>query len=88
MSCPARSSLRNDDAEIARLQGQAAIIAEPTDMLFRRGGLRPGMHRGLLRGDGHEFHRHVSLLERADPRGPEDPEPVSGARDRCAGHPA
>ena len=34
----------------------------------RVGGLRPGMHRGLLRGDGLDFHRHVSLLERPDPR--------------------
>ncbi|OKH74047.1 hypothetical protein EB72_17670 [Mycobacterium sp. SWH-M1] len=43
--------LGSDDAEIARLQGQAAIIAEPTDMLFRRGGLRPGM-RVLDLGSG------------------------------------
>ena len=35
--------LGSGDAEIERLQGQAAIIAEPTDVLFRRGGLRAGM---------------------------------------------
>lgn len=34
----------------------------------RVGGLRPGMHRGRLRGDGDEFSRHVTLAERADPR--------------------
>ncbi|TRW84927.1 class I SAM-dependent methyltransferase [Mycolicibacterium sp. 018/SC-01/001] len=43
--------LGSDDAEIERLQGQAAIIAEPTDVLFRRGGLRAGM-RVLDLGSG------------------------------------
>ena len=43
--------LGSGDAEIERLQGQAAIIAEPTDVLFRRGGLRAGM-RVLDLGSG------------------------------------
>ncbi|MEH3143694.1 MAG: class I SAM-dependent methyltransferase [Mycobacterium kyogaense] len=43
--------LGSDDAEIERLQGQAAIIAEPTDVLFRRGGLEAGM-RVLDLGSG------------------------------------
>lgn len=43
--------LGSDDAEIERLQGQAAIIAEPTEVLFRRGGLRAGM-RVLDLGSG------------------------------------
>ncbi len=43
--------LGSDDVEIERLQGQAAIIAEPTDVLFRRGGLRAGM-RVLDLGSG------------------------------------
>lgn len=44
-------ALGSDDAEIARLQAQAAIIAEPTALLFERGGLRPGM-RVLDLGSG------------------------------------
>ncbi|MEW5811051.1 MAG: class I SAM-dependent methyltransferase [Actinomycetota bacterium] len=43
--------LGSDDAEIERLQGQAAIIAEPTEVLFRRAGLEPGM-RVLDLGSG------------------------------------
>ncbi|KGI67816.1 class I SAM-dependent methyltransferase [Mycolicibacterium rufum] len=43
--------LGSDDAEIRRLQTQAAIIAEPTELLFRRGGLTPGM-RVLDLGSG------------------------------------
>ena len=35
--------LGSDDAEIARLRTQAAIIAEPTALLLQRGGIRPGM---------------------------------------------
>jgi SAM-dependent methyltransferase len=44
-------ALGSDDAEIARLQAQAAIIAEPTAVLFQRGGIRPGM-RVLDLGSG------------------------------------
>jgi SAM-dependent methyltransferase len=44
-------ALGSDDDEIARLQAQAAIIAEPTAVLFRRGGLAPGM-RVLDLGSG------------------------------------
>jgi SAM-dependent methyltransferase len=43
--------LGSDDAEIQRLQAQAAIIAEPTALLFRRGGIEPGM-RVLDLGSG------------------------------------
>ena len=43
--------LGSDDAEITRLQSQAAIIAEPTALLFQRGGIRPGM-RVLDLGSG------------------------------------
>ena len=43
--------LGSDDVEIARLQAQAAIIAEPTALLFHRGGIRPGM-RVLDLGSG------------------------------------
>ena len=43
--------LGSDDAEIARLQTQAAIIAEPTALLLQRGGIRPGM-RVLDLGSG------------------------------------
>jgi hypothetical protein len=35
--------LGSDDAEITRLQTQAAIIAEPTALLLQRGGIRPGL---------------------------------------------
>ena len=44
-------SLGSDDAEIARLQLQAAAIAEPTAVLLRRGGIVPGM-RVLDLGSG------------------------------------
>jgi SAM-dependent methyltransferase len=43
--------LGSDDAEIARLQTQAAIIAEPTALLLQRGGIQPGM-RVLDLGSG------------------------------------
>ncbi len=43
--------LGSDDVEIERLQAQAAIIAEPTALLFARGGLLPGM-RVLDLGSG------------------------------------
>ncbi|OBA88573.1 hypothetical protein A5662_02460 [Mycobacteriaceae bacterium 1482268.1] len=43
--------LGSDDAEIARLQTQAAILAEPTAVLVQRGGVRPGM-RVLDLGSG------------------------------------
>jgi ubiquinone/menaquinone biosynthesis C-methylase UbiE len=43
--------LGSDDAEIARLQVQAQIIAEPTALLFERGGVRAGM-RVLDLGSG------------------------------------
>jgi protein-L-isoaspartate O-methyltransferase len=43
--------LGSGDAEIARLQAQAAILAEPTAVLLQRGGLRPGM-RVLDLGSG------------------------------------
>ncbi|WP_457142363.1 class I SAM-dependent methyltransferase [Mycobacterium sp. URHB0021] len=43
--------LGSDDAEIARLQTQAAFIAEPTTLLLQRGGIRPGM-RVLDLGSG------------------------------------
>jgi SAM-dependent methyltransferase len=43
--------LGSDDTEIERLQTQAAIIAEPTAVLFDRGGIRPGM-RVLDLGSG------------------------------------
>jgi SAM-dependent methyltransferase len=43
--------LGSDDTEIERLQAQAAIIAEPTAILFERGGIRPGM-RVLDLGSG------------------------------------
>jgi SAM-dependent methyltransferase len=44
-------ALGSDDSEIARLQTQAAIIAEPTAILFQRGGIQPGM-RVLDLGSG------------------------------------
>ena len=44
-------SLGSDDAEIARLQLQAAAIAEPTAVLLRGGGIVPGM-RVLDLGSG------------------------------------
>lgn len=44
-------ALGSDDAEIARLQLQAALIAEPTAVLLRRGGIVPGM-RVLDLGSG------------------------------------
>jgi SAM-dependent methyltransferase len=44
-------SLGSDDTENARLQTQAAIIAEPTALLFQRGGIQPGM-RVLDLGSG------------------------------------
>lgn len=44
-------ALGSDDDEIERLQAQAAIIAEPTAVLFRRGGVAPGM-RVLDLGSG------------------------------------
>jgi SAM-dependent methyltransferase len=58
-ACPALVStvtkpeyvLGSDDTEIARLQTQAAIIAEPTTLLLQRGGIRPGM-RVLDLGSG------------------------------------
>ena len=43
--------LGSDDAEIARLQTQAAIIAEPTALLLQRSGIRPGI-RVLDLGSG------------------------------------
>jgi SAM-dependent methyltransferase len=43
--------LGSDEVEIARLQTQAQIIAEPTAVLFERGGIRPGM-RVLDLGSG------------------------------------
>jgi ubiquinone/menaquinone biosynthesis C-methylase UbiE len=43
--------LGSDETEIARLQTQAQIIAEPTALLFERGGIRPGM-RVLDLGSG------------------------------------
>jgi SAM-dependent methyltransferase len=43
--------LGSEDAEIARLQTQAALIAEPTAVLFQHGGIRPGM-RVLDLGSG------------------------------------
>jgi len=44
-------ALASDDTEIARLQTQAALIAEPTTLLLQRGGIRPGM-RVLDLGSG------------------------------------
>jgi ubiquinone/menaquinone biosynthesis C-methylase UbiE len=44
-------ALGSDDAEIARLQTQAEMLAEPTAVLFQRGGIRPGM-RVLDLGSG------------------------------------
>jgi SAM-dependent methyltransferase len=44
-------ALGSDDTEIARLQTQAALIAEPTTLLLQRGGIRPGM-RVLDLGSG------------------------------------
>ena len=44
-------ALASDDTEIARLQAQAALIAEPTTLLLQRGGIRPGM-RVLDLGSG------------------------------------
>jgi protein-L-isoaspartate O-methyltransferase len=44
-------ALGSDDTEIARLQTQAAFIAEPTTLLLQRGGIRPGM-RVLDLGSG------------------------------------
>jgi len=35
--------LGSDDAEIIRLQSQAAMLAEPTALLLQRGGIRPDM---------------------------------------------
>jgi ubiquinone/menaquinone biosynthesis C-methylase UbiE len=35
--------LGSDDTEIARLQTQAAFIAEPTTLLLQRGGIQPGI---------------------------------------------
>ena len=35
--------LGSDEAEIARLQTQAASIAEPTALLLKRGGIAAGM---------------------------------------------
>jgi SAM-dependent methyltransferase len=46
-----RYVLGSEDSEITRLQLQAAIIAEPTALLFQRGGIRPGM-RVLDLGSG------------------------------------
>jgi SAM-dependent methyltransferase len=43
--------LGSDDVEIERLQKQAAIIAEPTAVLFQHAGIRPGM-RVLDLGSG------------------------------------
>jgi SAM-dependent methyltransferase len=43
--------LGSDDTEIARLQTQAEMLAEPTAVLFQRGGIRPGM-RVLDLGSG------------------------------------
>jgi SAM-dependent methyltransferase len=50
MSTP-EYALGSHDTEIERLQTQAAIIAEPTAVLFERGGIRPGM-RVLDLGSG------------------------------------
>jgi protein-L-isoaspartate O-methyltransferase len=44
-------ALGSDDVEIARLQAQAAIIAEPTALLLKRGGIQSGM-RVLDLGSG------------------------------------
>jgi SAM-dependent methyltransferase len=44
-------ALGSDDTEVARLQPQAAFIAEPTTLLLQRGGIRPGM-RVLDLGSG------------------------------------
>src|SRR4051812_23772089 len=44
-------ALGSDDTEIARLQTQAALIAEPTTLLLQRGGIQPGM-RVLDLGSG------------------------------------
>jgi SAM-dependent methyltransferase len=44
-------ALGSDDTEIARLQTQAALIAEPTTLLLQRGGIRRGM-RVLDLGSG------------------------------------
>ena len=44
-------ALGSNDTEIARLQTQAALIAEPTTLLLQRGGIRPGM-RVLDLGSG------------------------------------
>jgi SAM-dependent methyltransferase len=44
-------ALGSDDTEIARLQTQAAFLAEPTTLLLQRGGIRPGM-RVLDLGSG------------------------------------
>ncbi|MFG1929729.1 class I SAM-dependent methyltransferase [Mycobacterium sp. NPDC048908] len=41
----------SEDVEIARLQTQAALLAEPTAFLLQRGGIRPGM-RVLDLGSG------------------------------------
>ncbi|OBF36664.1 hypothetical protein A5724_12375 [Mycobacterium sp. ACS1612] len=43
--------LGSDESEIARLQAQAAILAEPTAFLLQRGGIRAGM-RVLDLGSG------------------------------------
>ena len=58
--------LGSDDAEIARLQTQAAIIAEPTALLLQRGGIRPGM-RVLDLGSGPA----MSLFQVAEMVGPD-----------------
>ena len=44
-------ALGSDDTEIARLQSQAELLAEPTTLLLQRGGIRPGM-RVLDLGSG------------------------------------
>jgi SAM-dependent methyltransferase len=44
-------ALGSDDTEIARLQTQAELLAEPTTLLLERGGIRPGM-RVLDLGSG------------------------------------
>jgi SAM-dependent methyltransferase len=48
---PHEYALGSDDLEIARLQSQANIIAEPTALLLRRAGIGPGM-RVLDLGSG------------------------------------
>jgi SAM-dependent methyltransferase len=78
--------LGSDDKEIARLQKQATLLAEPTALLFQRGGIRPGM-RVLELGSG---PGDVAFLvaEMVGPTGSvvgveQDPAQIAAATQRC-----